>query len=346
MRGTGGIWSYVLFFAVIVATVNAAILIESVVRDKGTVAVSVTMLLVILGLAAVCTFVEALWRYYMVTRPAEEILDATDRIADGDFSVRLKTGHAIGEDDYDEIKENINRMAEELSKNEILKTEFVSNVSHELKTPLAVIQNYAMLLKDPDISAEERERCAQALYSSAQRMGDLVGSILKLSRLENAEIVPEAEDTDLEELLGSAILRYEDIIEEKRLDLKCDIESCTVRTVPSYLEIVCTNLVSNAVKFTPEGGEISVSARKEDGSLLIRVSDTGCGMDAETASRIFDKFYQGDTSHAQAGNGLGLALVKKVVDILGGRIGVKSEPGKGSVFDVTLKLSEGKEDAA
>lgn len=336
---------YVLLFLLVVASVMAAALVYEAVRGSGTAVVSAVMLLIILALAAVCTLSEAAWRHFMIDRPAAEILAATDRIAAGDFSVRLKCGHLFGAyDDFDEIKENINRMAEALSRDEVLKTDFVSNVSHELKTPLAVIRSYAALLQDPTLSGEERERCVRTISRTAERMGALVGNVLTLSRMDSQSIAPPAEEVSLEAAAGECVLRYTDAAESKGIELTCDLEDVRVRTVPAYLETVCANLVSNAVKFTPEGGKVCVTARKEGDFALIRVADTGCGMDAETASRIFDRFYQGDSSHAQEGNGLGLALVKRAVELLGGEIGVESAPGRGSVFTVRLRLSDGGEE--
>ena len=134
------------------------------------------------------------------------------------------------------------------------------------------------------------------------------------------------------------MLAFEELIERKNLTLECDLAEVTVTSAPELLDLVWNNLLSNAVKFTDAGGRISVTLKEENGEAVVSIGDSGCGISPETGKRIFDKFYQGDTSHASEGNGLGLALVKKVIDILGGEISVKSEPGKGSIFTISLKV--------
>ena len=161
-------------------------------------------------------------------------------------------------------------------------------------------------------------------------------NVLKLNKLENQTLSPAFRRFRLDEMLAEAALAYEDVIERKHIDLICDLEETEIASAPDYLEIVWNNLLSNAVKFTGEGGTISLSLRTEGGKAIVRVADTGCGISAETGKHIFEKFYQGERSHAQEGNGLGLALVKKVIDLIGGEISVESEVGKGSAFTVTL----------
>ena len=329
---------YLGFFALIAAVVTAAMLIYASVSSLSTIAVSMIMLAVILALAGLCTLVDFLRRKYTVDAPVEKILDATQRIAEGDFSVRLKTDKRLSDyNEFDLISENLNIMAEELSKNEVLKNDFISNVSHEFKTPLAVIQNYATLLMNNSADEQKRAEYAGVLCSAAKRLTALVTNILKLNKLENNSVQPVYERVKLNEMLEEAILRYEEQIERKRLEIECYLDDVSIVTSPQELEIVWNNLLSNAVKFTPDGGKITVSLKEERGFALVSVKDTGCGMSSETGSRIFDKFYQGDTSHTQEGNGLGLALVKKVIAVLGGEIFVESAPGEGSTFTVRLK---------
>ena len=251
--------------------------------------------------------------------------------------MRLEPVHPYGRyDEYDRIMENLNKMAAELSKTAVLNNDFVSNVSHELKTPLAVVQNYAAALKKDGVTDEERKHYADVLEDTAKKLTALVGNVLKLNRLENPESTPEFTKIDLEESLARAVLKYEDMIENKNLRLECDIQSAEVYSVEEYLDIIWNNLISNAVKFTDPGGAIKVSLRLVGGKAVVSVADTGCGIDSGTGAMIFEKFYQGDTSHAGEGNGLGLALVKKVIDVLGGEIHVESARGKGSVFAVSL----------
>ncbi len=339
MRARRSIMGAVWFFVTIAAVVTLAVVGYSYVArftDNNTL-IAVIMLGGILALALVCTVIDVARRRVTVDRPVRKILGATDRIAAGDFSVRLEPVHPYGRyDEYDRIMENLNKMAAELSKTAVLNNDFVSNVSHELKTPLAVVQNYAAALKKDGVTDEERKHYADVLEDTAKKLTALVGNVLKLNRLENHEITPEFTKIDLEESLARAVLKYEDMIENKNLRLECDIQSAEVYSMEEYLDIIWNNLISNAVKFTDPGGAIKVSLRLVGGKAVVSVADTGCGIDSGTGARIFEKFYQGDTSHAGEGNGLGLALVKKVIDVLGGEIHVESARGKGSVFTVSL----------
>ena len=332
---------YVIFFLTIAVTVGVALTIFVVVNrnsDGNSAVIAFTMLAVIVVISLLCTGIDIVRRKIMIDTPVRKILQATERIAKGDFSVRLETAHTYETyDDYDLIMENVNAMAAELSKSEILKADFVSNVSHELKTPLAIIQSYAKLLEKEGLSEELRIKYAQTICAAAKRLNDLVGNILKLNKLEHQELTPETEVVRLDEMLAEAVLGFEELIEQKELTLSCELDEATVVSSKSYLEIVWNNLLSNAVKFTEKGGTIGVSVKKSADGAIVTVSDTGCGISPETGARIFDKFYQGDTSHSGEGNGLGLALVKKVIDVLGGEISVSSEVGKGSVFTIVLR---------
>lgn len=258
----------------------------------------------------------------------------------GDFSVRIKPLHGNDSvNEFDAVIEGINKMAEELSGVETLRTDFIANVSHELKTPLSVIQNYGMLLQSPNLSEEKRIEYAKAITDSSRRLADLIVNILKLNRLENQRIYPDSKPYNLGEQLIECLLSFENIWEKKELKIETDIdEDISIDTDAELLSLVWNNLFSNTVKFTPDNGTISVSLKRENEYAVVKVSDTGCGMSSEVGSHIFEKFYQGDTSHASQGNGLGLALVKRVIDIIEGEISVESAIGKGSTFCIKLKL--------
>ena len=217
------------------------------------------------------------------------------------------------------------------------KTDFISNVSHEMKTPLAVIKNYAELLQAPELAERDRLEYAQSVEEAAGRMTELITNILRLNRIENQKIVPEVKRFDVCRQLADCLLQFESRWEEKKIEPDFDLEeSAYVSADESLLELVWNNLMSNAVKFTEPDGAITVRERTEGGKVIVSFSDTGCGMSAEVQKRIFDKFYQGDTSHAQEGNGLGLALAERVMALVGGEITVESEEGRGSTFTVTL----------
>lgn len=277
-------------------------------------------------------------RKITVERPVKQITEAAEKIMQGDFSVRVPPIHGAGTDGFNQISMAVNQMAEELSGTETLRTDFIANVSHELKTPLAVMGNYAAMLQRPGITEEEKNDYARAISEAARKLAQLITNILKLNKLENQQIFPKTEEFDLSDQLCQSLLQFEDAWERKKLNIETDMEDdVRIRSDAELLSLVWNNLISNAVKFTPNGGTVGVSLKTEGDSILVSISDTGCGMKPETGMHIFEKFYQGDTSHATQGNGLGLALVKRVMDILNGEIGVESVYGQGSTFTVKLK---------
>ena len=296
----------------------------------------------VLLLTLLFTIVDGFRRKFMVERPAKRIIAATEKIMAGDFSVKIEPLHSIDSmDGFNIIIGYINRMAEELSGIETLRTDFISNVSHELKTPLAIIQNYGTILQQPGLAEEHRQEYAKTITDASQRLADLITNILKLNKLENQQIYPEREAFDLGEQICECLLSFEDIWEGKGIELNTDIaEDVIVKSDRSLLSLVWNNLFSNALKFTSTEGRVSVRLKADGAFAVVQISDTGCGISSEVGAHIFEKFYQGDTSHATQGNGLGLALVKRVMDIVDGNISVSSEVGRGSIFTVTIRNAE------
>lgn len=334
------VWGYIGFFVMVAGIITCAILIFSAVEDSVSSdwQISVIMLGVVVALAAVCLIIDSLRRKFLVEKPVNEILNATEKIAGGNFDIKLKPAHAYGKYNvYDVIMENINKMAAELAKNEVLKTDFISNVSHEIKTPLTVISNYSALLQDVTLSSAEKEEYARNISAATMRLTDLVTNILKLNKLENQAIRERRSQLNLSDFIGEIILGFEDRLDKKHIELNCALDDIVTYADKTFIEIICNNLLSNAVKFTGEYGKIEVCLKDGGENIILSVKDNGCGMDESTGAHIFDKFYQGDTSHAGEGNGLGLALVKKVIDNMGGEISVESEPQVGSTFVVKWK---------
>ena len=277
-------------------------------------------------------------RKIMVDRPTKVITEATERIMVGDFSVRIKPMQSSGMEGFNQIAMAINKMAEELSSVETLRTDFIANVSHEMKTPLAVMQNYGTLLQAPDLSDEKRIEYAKGITDGSHRMADMMTNILKLNRLENQQIYPQVSEFDLGEQICECLLQYENVWEKANIEIETDIaEDVKVKADAELLGHVWNNLFSNAFKFTPSGGTVTVSLTATDHHAIVKVTDTGCGMTPEVGAHIFEKFYQGDTSHSVQGNGLGLALVKRVIDIMQGEIGVESAVGVGTTFTVKIR---------
>lgn len=326
-----------LTVAVIVTIALAIFVMVNRVSNGNTTLIVVVMIVTIFVLSLAFLVGDKLKRKITIENPVKEILEATERIAKGDFSVRLSTIRSYEKyNDYDLIKENLNDMAKELEKSAVLKTDFISNVSHELKTPLANVQNYMFLLQG-DLDNETKQKYVKICLEQTKRLTNLINNVLKLNKLENQNVNFEKENFRLDELLAQSILAFEERFNKKNINLDCDLSEITVHSSQTAIEIVFSNLLSNAIKFTDEGGSVFVSLKKQGKNAVVSVKDTGIGISFETGAKIFDKFYQGDTSHSGEGNGLGLALVKKVIDVLGGQIAVKSQVGKGSTFTVTLK---------
>lgn len=278
-------------------------------------------------------------RYYWVQMPVKRIQDGIDKIINGEFDTRIEYIYGENsENEYDEIITGLNHMAKELGSVETLRTDFISNVSHEMKTPLAVMQNLGTLLQTPNLSEKKRIEYSKEITVQTRKMSNLITNILKLNKLENQQIYPNVTKYDLGEQLCECMLMFETEWEKKGIEIEVDIaENVIINADPEMMSLVWNNLLSNAIKFTEQGGTVSLSLEEKGEDAIVRVKDTGCGMTPETGMNIFHKFYQGDTSHATQGNGLGLALVKKVIDISGGEISVSSRLGVGSTFSVTLQ---------
>lgn len=268
----------------------------------------------------------------------QNICKAAQKVAAGDFSVRLDVyKDKKRKNEIDILKEDFNTMVTELASIEKLKDNFVADVSHEIKTPLSVIQGYADLLQTNGISDEQRSEYIKRISEQINKLTNLVTNILKLNKIESKEIVCK-ENFSLDEQMRFCILSLEDLINEKDIEIEVNLDEVEINSDPVLLELVWNNLLSNAVKFTDKGGMICVSLSNQGNVVIATVRDTGCGMSEETCKHIFDKFYQGDTSHSQEGNGLGLALVDRVVTLLDGEILVSSQPNKGSEFKIILDL--------
>lgn len=328
-----------MFFLTTGFNVVLGVLVYNSIKEKSDIVVAAIILGVILVSAAICTAIDYLRRKIMIERPMNEIVDATQLMARGNFKIDLVPKHSYEYfDEYDILKENLNKMANELSKSEVLKNDFIANVSHEIKTPLAVIQNYAKALKNSSLDSETKEKYISNLVEACQKLNGLITNILKLNKLENQKLLPEIKEFNLSELLANQVLQFESLIEKKEIDLVCEIEEdLFIKSEESYLEIIFNNLMSNAIKFSNPKGMIYVGLKKEKQNYHITFKDSGCGMDKETGKHIFDKFYQGDTSRSKEGNGLGLALVKRVIDIIGGSIQVTSQIGEGTEFIITIR---------
>jgi len=321
-----------LFLNVIAETMGLEFTAENIAS-----AAKITLVNVLI-ITTIFTWIDYIRRRMTVDRPVRIITEAAEKIMKGDLSVRIKPMQGAATEGFNRIITAVNSMTEELSGIETLRTDFISNVSHEMKTPLAVMQNYGTLLQSPELSDEKRIEYAKGVTDASRRLADMMTNILKLNRLENQTIFPQKTVFDLGEQLCESLLQYESIWEKSNIEIETEIEDdVKVEADAELLSLVWNNLFSNAFKFTGEGGKVRVSLTTDGHYAVVSVSDTGCGMTPEVGAHIFEKFYQGDTSRATQGNGLGLALVKRVVDIMQGEIGVKSAVGKGTTFTVKIE---------
>ncbi|MEK8213066.1 HAMP domain-containing sensor histidine kinase [Paenibacillus sp. FSL L8-0463] len=266
--------------------------------------------------------------------PINRLREATKEVAKGNFNVQLYENIKIEE--FREMAKDFNKMVQELQGIETLRTDFVTNVSHEFKTPITAIEGYAALLQNSDLPAEEREEYAGKIISSTRQLSMLTNNILKLSKLENQEIIIEKTEFSLDEQIRQALLLLEPQWSGKQLDLEIQLAETGFYGSEELLMQVWINILGNAVKFSREYGNLSVTLTESPQNVSVEITDTGIGMTPEVQRHIFEKFYQGDKARASYGNGLGLPLAKRIVDLCGGRIIVSSKPGQGSTFLIEL----------
>lgn len=348
-RFLGAVWRYVCFFLLVafVTSCCMSLFLSALAQSTGIVftaenlntAAKLTFANVFL-ISLIFSIIDAIRRKYTVDRPVKRIVEGAEKITRGDFSARIKGSVGpLGDDTFDEIAECFNKMARELEGVETLREDFVSNVSHEMKTPLAVMNNYGKLLQAPELSDESRIEYAEKITDTSRNMAEMISNILKLNRLENQEIFPKNSEFDLGEQLCESLLQYENVWERSGINIDADIaDGVIIDADRELLGIVWSNLLSNAFKFTSSGGTVSVSLSFDGEYAEVRVADTGCGMSPEVGARIFEKFYQGDSSRSSKGNGLGLSLVRRIADILHADISVESTVGVGTTFTVRLSV--------
>ena len=267
--------------------------------------------------------------------PIKKLRGAMDKVAEGDFSVRLEEKSSSKE--ILEIYTGFNLMAHELSSTEILQTDFVSNVSHEFKTPINAIEGYSTLLQDGENLSEDQKEYVDKILLNTQRLSSLVGSILLLSKLENQQIPTNQIEYRLDEQIRQSVVALESAWSQKDIELDVDLDRVSYLGNEQMMRHVWDNLISNAVKFSPQGGKVKLCLSQKARKLTFTVEDQGPGLSEEAQKHIFDKFYQGDSSHKQEGNGLGLALVKRILTIEKGQITAENIPDGGCRFTVTLR---------
>lgn len=294
----------------------------------------------LISLLLVSGITVALMSYFIgrrVLTPLVKLSSASKEVARGNFDVTVSDSSKMEE--VQSTFRNFNAMVRELKSISTLSSDFIANVSHEFKTPLSVIEGYAMLLQDDRLTAQEREDYLNKILVNTRRLNTLVGNILMLSKMETKPLPEQYTRFRLDEQLRQVVAQLEPQWSAKGISFRVRLDEVELLGWEQVLPYVWSNLISNAIKFSPSGSVIALTLLEQRECAVVTVSDCGCGMEPDVQERIFEKFYQGDTSHKAEGNGLGLALVRQIVELSQGVVEVESQPGKGSTFRVILPKS-------
>ena len=324
------------FFVVLIVVVIAtaiALMYRVAITDMHMIGV-LSMLVPIVVLVTLVNFLFTRFIY----RYLDKISDAMQKVADGDYTVRLD---AEKDQPFRELYRNFNTMAEELGGVEMLKNDFINGYAHELRTPITSINGFAEMLLNDDgtLSREEKRSYLEIIASESRRLADLAGNSLLMSRLDTQKIIPDKKPFSLDEQLRRCSILLSGQWTEKELDMTMDLDEAVYVGDYDIMQHLWINLLTNAVKYTPKGGSITVTLKNEEKFIAVSVADTGKGISPEDRERIFDKYYQTDKSHSKRGLGLGLAICKRIVQLCNGTLEVESEVGVGSTFTVRLPKS-------
>ena len=271
--------------------------------------------------------------------PLKKLSDATKKIAEGDFTIAIDELKYNDDDtELNELIKNFNIMAVQLSKIETLRSDFIANVSHEFKTPLSTIQGYVALLEDEKLTKEEQQNYLDIIFDATNKLTNLTSNILKISKLENQEVEINKTEYNISEQIREVIILLQASWEKKNIEFNLDLPDCMIISDEELLQQVWMNVLSNAIKFSYENSKIDIILKSHSNYITLDFKDYGCGMDEETVIHIFEKFYQGDKSRSKEGNGLGLALSKKIVSICKGEIKAKSKINEGTTISVSLPI--------
>lgn len=274
-----------------------------------------------------------------IFRPIEQINEATKKVALGEYDIELETKR---EDEIGELTNNFNKMTRGLKSTENLQKEFINNVSHEIKTPVSSIEGFAKFLKDKDLTDEEREEYANIIIEEAKRLENLTGKILKLSKLNNQEIITNKQEIEVAEQIRKAISLLEPKWSKKDIKINVSLEEKIFLGDEDLIFQVWVNIIDNAIKFSNEGESIDIKVYEKDGNINVEIKDHGIGMKEEELEKVYDRFYQIDRSHSKEGSGLGLAIVKRIVELSEGKIEIKSKENKGTTVIVKLPVTSEK----
>ncbi|HJA28931.1 MAG TPA: HAMP domain-containing histidine kinase [Candidatus Olsenella pullicola] len=338
------VMAVVVLICTVVGFAGGALVAHGLLSYDRLVSVSSVVTVMFAGSVVIAVIV-ALGVNRTLVRPLRLFTAALAELARGNFDFRLERPRGtVHLREADEFVESFNTAARELAGTEMMRESFISDFSHEFRTPINSLCGFAQLLREDDLTPEERAEYLDIIIEESQRLAGLSERVLALSKIEHVEILPEVERVDVAEQLRRAVVMLEPKWSRRGVRVDVSADPCVIDGNADYLMQLWVNLIDNAVKFSPEGGTVSVALYggrqgeegHEAGEVTCWVSDEGCGMDEATREHLFDRFYQGDTSHAGEGSGLGLALAARIVELHRGSIDVQSSPGRGSVFEVRL----------
>ena len=337
-------FSAVVFFVLVWAIMLAALVVYLLIhfgvigglQDAGLVSIVLTLTLI----SAFIGTTISIFVLRIPLKPVNRWINGMNRLAEGDFRVRMRFGKPLADHPaFVELSDSFNKLAEELESTEVLRGDFINNFSHEFKTPIVSIQGFAHQLQAGGLTPEEEREYIRIIATESDRLAKMATNILLLSKLENQAIVTDKTEFYLDEQIRTCLLLLEKQWDAKNIDLNLDLDEVKYHFNETMLSHVWVNLLGNAIKFTPAGGCITCALKNNSTAVTVTISDTGCGMDESTQKHIFEKFYQGDTSHTGDGNGIGLTIVGRILVLCGGRIDVQSKPDAGSTFTVTLPVT-------
>ncbi len=341
MQRTMRFWfSFAVFilFAITGTTTAAIFLLLNLIPGLDVATLNTYLLIAAMALSCLIigTLLATFSAKYIMSR-LSKISDGMREVARGNFKARVtEKDKKNSPTEFGELERSFNQMASDLDGIEMFRNDFINNFSHEFKTPIVSIRGFARQLQSGSLTEVQKKEYIDIIVSESERLSTMSQNVLLLTKLENQSIVSERSEIDLDEQIRNAILLLEKAWDTKNIELDLDLDEITYVFNEEMLFHVWINLFSNAIKFTPEGGRIRCSLKKVNGDAVVEICDSGIGMEEAVRERIFEKFYQGDTSHAVSGNGIGLNIVQRIVTLAGGSIRVESEMGKGSTFTVTL----------
>lgn len=268
-------------------------------------------------------------------RKTAVLIDSLKRVADGDYSAVID---ADGKGAFSEIYANFNKMTAELNSVKSMRDDFVHTLSHELKTPLCSIQGFASLLLEGNATEEESRQYLHIIAEEADRLRRLTEGILTISRLENMQVAGEKSEFKLHSQIRDCAIMYQNDWSKKNIEVDLELDEITINGDGDMIKQLWINLISNAVKFTPENGKIEISLKRGNGCAVAKIKDNGAGIDEGETEKIFEKYYRSPSAKKTEGNGLGLAICKRICALCGGSVSCKSKKGNGTEFTVTLPL--------